>query len=165
MPFIIRPATEADQQIIRNLVRRARLNPFGLDYRRFVVAEDHNRILGVGQIKSLRHKSRELASLVVLDEYQNRGIGTAIVNDLLSYETDPIFLYCLDELQGYYEKFGFSIADRNQLPRTMGRMLILANIFGKLASIIEGRTVKIIAMKRPVDELEDKWTGIELPVN
>ena len=151
MPFIIRPATQADQPIIRKTVRRARLNPLGLDWRQFVVADDHGRIIGVGQIKSHRDKSRELASLVVLGDYQNQGIGSAIVRDLLSYETGPIFLFCLDELAAYYERFGFLIAARNEIPLTMARLLLMGNVMGKLASIIERRTIKIIAMKRPID--------------
>ena len=152
MPYIIRPATETDQQIIRKLVRQARLNPLGLDYRRFVVATDHDRIVGAGQIKSHRDKSRELASLVVLDQYQNQGIGGAIVDDLISYETGSLYLFCLDELAGYYERFGFSIATRKVIPPRMKRLLVLTTVFGKLASILERRTVKIIAMKRPFPE-------------
>ena len=116
-----------------------------------MVAEDHDRIIGFGQIKSHRDKSRELASLVVLGDYQNQGIGSAIVRDLISQETGSIFLFCLDELAGYYGRFGFSIAARNEMPRTMARLLIMANVMGRLASIIEGRAVKIIAMKRPID--------------
>ena len=101
------------------------------------MADDHGRIIGVGQIKSHRDKSRELASLVVLGDYQNQGIGSAIVRDLLSYETGPIFIFCLDELAGFYERFGFSIVVRNEIPGTMARLLLMGNVMGKAYELVD----------------------------
>ena len=37
---ILRPATAADFPAIRALIRRVRINPYGLDWRRFLVAVD-----------------------------------------------------------------------------------------------------------------------------
>jgi hypothetical protein len=37
--FILRPAQPADFPAIRRLIFEMRLNPFGLDWRRFIVAD------------------------------------------------------------------------------------------------------------------------------
>lgn len=65
MQITIRPAVEADQPVIRAIIRAAFINRTGLDWRRFLLAEDQGRIVGVGQVKPHADGSRELASLAV----------------------------------------------------------------------------------------------------
>ena len=51
MTINIRPATAKDGETIKALVRMARINPRNLDWRRFIVAEENGRVVGIGQVK------------------------------------------------------------------------------------------------------------------
>jgi amino-acid N-acetyltransferase len=57
----VRRATADDQAAITRLVHQARLNPRGLDWRRFVIAEAADAPIGVAQVRRHRDGSRELA--------------------------------------------------------------------------------------------------------
>ncbi|MBI3915308.1 MAG: GNAT family N-acetyltransferase, partial [Chloroflexi bacterium] len=92
MPMNIRPATEPDQATIKRIVRAARINPFDLKWQKFLVAEDADAIIGVGQIKTHDDGSRELASIAVVPEKQKQGIGAAIVRALMQAQTPPLYL-------------------------------------------------------------------------
>jgi N-acetylglutamate synthase-like GNAT family acetyltransferase len=51
--FNLRPATEEDIKTIRQLVRIGQINPTGLKWQRFIVAETpEGQVIGCGQIKS-----------------------------------------------------------------------------------------------------------------
>jgi N-acetylglutamate synthase-like GNAT family acetyltransferase len=64
--YRIQTATSAQRGEIKALVRVARINPLGLDWRRFVVALAENEVvIGCGQLKPHRDGSWELASIVV----------------------------------------------------------------------------------------------------
>lgn len=148
MTLTIRPAQESDKHIIRRMVRQAGLNPLSLDWQRFVVAQFDGAVIGVGQVKPHRDGSRELASLVVEEAFRGQGVGGAIVHDLLSRESGPVYLFCRDKLEGYYQRFGFTAAGRSDLPPVMSRLILLPNLFTRVASLFNLRTVRIIAMKR-----------------
>jgi GNAT superfamily N-acetyltransferase len=83
----IRLATEDDQHTITRLVRDARLNSNGLDWRRFVVADEGGRIVGCAELKIHRHGTREIHLLAVEPERRGAGIGSRLVGALLDQET------------------------------------------------------------------------------
>jgi N-acetylglutamate synthase-like GNAT family acetyltransferase len=97
----IRPATEADQAEITRIVRSSNINPFGLHWPRFLIAEDQGRIVGVGQVKQHGDGSRELASIAVIPEYRHKGIATAIVNALLARESGVLYLTCRRQMEPF----------------------------------------------------------------
>jgi GNAT superfamily N-acetyltransferase len=82
----IRPATEDDHDAITRLVHDARLNPNGLDWRRFVVADEGGRIVGCADLKIHRHGTRELHLLAVEPARRGAGIGSRFVEALLGEE-------------------------------------------------------------------------------
>src|SRR6266540_3252707 len=92
MAVIIRPAVAADQSAIKMIVRAARINPTGLDWPRFLVAEESGGLIGVGQVKPHRDGSREVASIAVVPEWQGRGVGAAIVRGLVARENGVLHL-------------------------------------------------------------------------
>lgn len=133
--FTLREARLEDGEAIRSLVYGAHLNPFGLDWRHFVVAEDEDGcVIGCGQIKSHGDGARELASLVVRDDWRGRGVGKAIVARLIHGAGPPLWLMCRSELVGYYRRFGFrEVGLREDLPRYFRWVHRLFTWFSRLA--------------------------------
>jgi len=142
MPLTLRDATIEDQPTIRQIVRAANINPTGLDWPRFIVAEDGGAIVGVGQVKPHRDGTRELASIAVLPARQGQGIGTAIIQDLVRREKATLHLTCRSRLQGYYERFGFRRLESRDYPPYFARMLPILNTLGRFFR------VQVIVMRR-----------------
>lgn len=103
----IRPAQAGDQAAIRHAVMRNNLNPLGLAWQNFSVAVDpQGTFIGCGQIK--RHPDvEELASLVVDDAWQGRGVSNLLLEDLLQRANRPLWLMCESPLVPYYQKYDF----------------------------------------------------------
>ena len=142
MPLTLRDATIEDQPTIRQIVRAANINPTGLNWPRFIVAEDGGAIVGVGQVKTHRDGTRELASIAVLPARQGQGIGTAIIQDLVRREKATLHLTCRSRLQGYYERFGFRRLESRDYPPYFARMLPILNTLGRFFR------VQVIVMRR-----------------
>lgn len=139
----IRPANAEDQPTIRRLIRAANLNPLSLGWPNFLVSEDGGAIVGIGQVKTHRDGSRELASMAVVPSRQGEGIGSSIINALLALHGEGVlYLTCERTMQGYYERFGFLRITRREFPRYFARMMPIANAFAWVA-----RT-QIIVMRR-----------------
>jgi len=152
----IRPAHASDAQIIARVVRAAQINPFDLDWRRFLVAEDDGpstsfrMIVGIGQVKPHSNGSRELASLAVIPARQGQGIGSALVRALLVRERGDVFLMCRDALESYYARFGFRRVERDGMTPYFRRITRLMSVFARVA----GR--RGIVMKRERRTSDDK---------
>lgn len=114
--FHLRQAVENDAPRIRNLIHRVGINPLGLDWRRFLVAEtDDGMFIGCGQLKPHADGSLEMASLAVEEKYRGRGVSRAIIERLLAESPRPLYLMCRPELGSLYEKFGFQAVDSSAL--------------------------------------------------
>ena len=133
MPIIIRSATAEDQFAITAIVRAARINPNDLDWRRFLLAQWGQDIIGVGQVKPHADGSRELASIAVVPEWQGNGVGGALIRALLSRETGPLHLMCNADREHYYQRFGFHRLDRRSMPPYFRRFARIAPVIGLLS--------------------------------
>jgi amino-acid N-acetyltransferase len=102
----IRPAVEADQQTITELVKEEGLDRTTLHWSHFVIAEDAGETVGIGQVRPYPN-CRELGSLVVKEAYRKQGVGALIVQALLEHEKGDVYLECLDFNERYYTRFGF----------------------------------------------------------
>lgn len=107
--IVVRPAGPGDSAQIHALIRAVRINPIGLDWRRFLVAVDPDGVLiGCGQVKPHRDGSRELASIAVRPQDRGRGVARALIEALMAREPRrPLYLMCRSELGGLYHRFGF----------------------------------------------------------
>ncbi len=107
----------SDHLLIRQLIARNNLNPFGLEWKSFTVAADpQDKLIGCGQIKH-HGKLEELASLVVTDEWQGRGVSTLLMNALLERSTRPLWLMCESSLTSYYDRYEFrEVENPDELP-------------------------------------------------
>lgn len=131
MEYQIREASKRDFPAIKKLIYSVRINPIGLDWRRFVVACDPaGNLLACGQIKSHDDGSRELASIAVCPEYQKKGLGSAIIRYLVEREPPPLYLTCRSRLGPYYEKFGFRRVDQTEMTPYFRRIDKLAKLLG-----------------------------------
>ena len=142
----IRQATRADQAAIRALVWRARLYPFGLVWKRFFVAEDEGRIVAIGQIRHHDDGAHELASLVVAPDRRGHGISRELITRLLEREDREVYLVCRIDLERYYARFGFEIARRAAVPRTIARLSRLEDLATRLVSFLEGTPRHLVIM-------------------
>jgi amino-acid N-acetyltransferase len=129
--FSLRPANEADFPIIRQIIRESRLNPTGLNWQRFIIAETpQGEFAGCGQIKPHAEGMLELASIAIPEPYREQGVASRIIEHLLANEPDrPIYLTCRTELREFYEKFGFRALDLNEMPSYYRRLSYLVNFF------------------------------------
>ena len=128
MPIQIRPARAEDQRAITHIVRSARINPFDLNWRRFLVAEVDGQLAGVGQIRHHRDGSRELASIATVPAFRRRGVAAAVIRAWLEREQGTLYLICRTPLEEFYRQFGFRRADGQDLHG----FLALAHRFSRL---------------------------------
>lgn len=103
----IRPAVEADQETIQQMVKAEQLDPTSLHWSHFLVAEQDGQTVGIGQIRPYP-RCRELGSLAVRKEFRRQGIGAMLINALLEKERGDVYLECVSHNEGYYGKFGFT---------------------------------------------------------
>jgi N-acetylglutamate synthase-like GNAT family acetyltransferase len=140
----IRPAMEAEAAQIRDLIHLVGINPMSLDWKRFVVAvDDRDEMLGCGQIKPHGHDVLELASIAVYPEHQGKGIGRAIIENLLQNSPRPLYLMCESANGPLYEKFGFREISYGEMPRYFQRISRVAGLVTTLAR----REERLLIMK------------------
>jgi N-acetylglutamate synthase-like GNAT family acetyltransferase len=132
--YHIRPASEADQPHIHDIVRRARIKPFDLKWSRFLLAEtEAGEVIGCGQIKNHRDGSRELASIAVEEAWRHRGIASELIEKLLVGVAEPVWLICQGRLVGFYERFGFAEkSPTEETPKHLRRAFRAARLFKRL---------------------------------
>jgi N-acetylglutamate synthase-like GNAT family acetyltransferase len=142
--FTLRPARESDAGQIKDLIHLVGINPMGLDWKRFVVVvNDHDEMIGVGQLKPHGEDILELASIAVYPEHQGQGIGRMIIEYLLKNSPRPLYLMCESSRGPLYEKFGFREIAYEEMPRYFQRMSKLAGLVATLAR----REEKLLIMK------------------
>jgi ribosomal protein S18 acetylase RimI-like enzyme len=79
-----------------------------------VAAIHKNQVIGMGRVIGDRVIMCYILDLIVLPEFQGRGIGKAIMENLIAYVKDSalptIGLFTAEKgLEKFYEKFGFFI--------------------------------------------------------
>jgi amino-acid N-acetyltransferase len=140
----IRPARETEAAQIHDLIHLVRINPTGLDWKRFVVAaNEQDAMLGCGQLKPHGHDLLELASIAVYPEHQGKGVARAIIEYLLTDSPRPIYLMCESALGQFYGKFGFREIPYDEMPRYFQRLSKLAGLITTLAQ----REERLLVMK------------------
>jgi amino-acid N-acetyltransferase len=133
-----RPATEQDQQAIRDLVRAERLNPTGINWPNFMVADMAGRIVGAVQIRKHSDGSRELGSLVVAKDHREHGIASRMIDTLLADEREPVWMITSEPYAKAYARWGFERIEPAAAPvkvrfnYRMGRLARIVSFFRRL---------------------------------
>lgn len=121
--FTIRPAIETDFPQIKALIDLVKINPFGLDWKNFVVAVDNDgQVISCGQLKPHRAGYHELASIGTAPNHRGRGAARAVIEELLRRGPRPLYLMCVSHNQVIYEKFGFKELHILDMPRYFQRI-------------------------------------------
>ncbi len=133
--FKLRPAGRAEASALKALVRRARLNPLGLNWQRFTVATtEGGQIIGCAQLKAHGDGSEELASLVVVRPWRKKGVAAALITEVKARSAGLLWLMCRRGLVPYYERYGFVfVGDAGEMPPYFARIWRLARVFSILA--------------------------------
>lgn len=144
MDINIRSAVEQDFIKIKKLISQVHINPTGLDWRRFIIAETTNgEFAGCAQLKPHSDGSVELASLAVVTEFRNQRIAARLISNLMAIAPRPLYLTCRDVLQSYYEQHGFRVAPEEELPTYFRRIKKLAGVLGALHVVNNSMLVMI----------------------
>lgn len=134
--FVLRPAVEKDFQTIKRLIRETGINPTGLDWHRFVVAESANgEFAGCGQLKPHSGGVVELASIAVVVGQRRQGLAGMIIRKLLELPKRPVYLTCRSSLETFYARFGFHKVNNEKLPKYFAGIAHLAGIFRSVGLI------------------------------
>jgi N-acetylglutamate synthase-like GNAT family acetyltransferase len=136
----IRQAVEADSETIKQMVSNEHLDPSTLKWQNFLIAEQAGEIVGIGQIKPY-DDCQELGSLVVLPEYRNQGIASALIEALEARAKPPLYLMCERKMKPYYERFGYHVIGWRETPRTLLMKRIVTLFF-----VIFG--IRMLAMRK-----------------
>lgn len=135
-PALIRRATAADRWAIRRLVWGSGINPAGLRWQRFVVAEAGGAVVGVGQVKPHRDGSRELASIAVAPARRGEGLAGAIIRALQRSAGPPLHLICAGRLAGFYPRFGFRPLGPDAMPPELRRLHRLGSLVTPVSGLL-----------------------------
>jgi len=148
--------------MIRLLIREARINILGLDWRHFCVAVDqHECVIGCGQIKQHKDGWRELASIAVEKSWQGRGVASAIIRNLIRYENKDLWLMCGSSLVPFYDRFGFrEVFEPLEMPLYFRRIQRLWLILVKVTMM--QRMLSFMLMESPLDESGGQAREIKL---
>jgi amino-acid N-acetyltransferase len=142
-------ATAADQARIREIVLGARLNPRGLDWPNFVVAEEAGQLVGVAQMRKHPDGSRELASLVVTPQARGKGVAGSLIEALLAGEGGPVCMILDRPFASHYRHWGFEEIAPRSAPASVRANYRIGRVFTGLASLFAGRKIRLIVLRRP----------------
>jgi N-acetylglutamate synthase-like GNAT family acetyltransferase len=141
----LRSATAKDAAAIKGLIHRVHINPWDLDWRRFLVAVDGRGLLiGCGQLKPHGRDIVELASLAVEPQYRNRGVARRLIDALIAQAPRPVYLTCRSSLGPMYAKWGFTELAVPEMPRYFQRIARLMSMAAGLARLPEGLLVMVL---------------------
>jgi N-acetylglutamate synthase-like GNAT family acetyltransferase len=110
-------ASQKDEISIVNLLKNLNGDRASFDISKFYTVKDGDRLIGCVRIKAFKGGCLELSSLAVDPKYQHKGIGSKLVENILTQEQSrPIFLLTSADKELFYKKFGFIIIDSQKLP-------------------------------------------------
>jgi N-acetylglutamate synthase-like GNAT family acetyltransferase len=121
-PYTIRPATAADAETIKRMVRSERLDPNAIDWRYFLVLEVvENGAPTIASIGMVRPEGdvHEIDSVTTRPSYRKHGYAAAVVRALLERAPHPLYLLAETDLVPFYENLGFRVLTPEQSPAVM----------------------------------------------
>ena len=110
MQLIYTQPTTHEMPVISACVKEFQLDYQDMREEQFIIAKNSNDIIGFGRLKN-HSGCTELCTLGVVTEYRGRGIGKALVNELIKKaEGKSIYVVCI--IPAYFQKLGFEITEQ-----------------------------------------------------
>ena len=140
--IIYSQASREDEPAIFDLLNELEGDRAEFDIARFYVAKADNNLVGCVRTKMFSGGCLELASLAVNKNYQGRGIGSRLVEKLLSNElARPIFLLTELSKEGFYNKFNFNLIEPIELPNEFKKE------YYRIINLPFAKNLKVIVME------------------
>ncbi len=115
MNWIVEPARSEDLPAIAELVAAVGGDLEDLLAEQFLVGRAHlGKIVGCGRVKPYSG-FYELASLAVVREWRNSGVGKSIVAELVTWHEGPIYLICEDDVVDFFRRLGFVLIPMSEM--------------------------------------------------
>lgn len=150
MSVVIRKAVASDQAAITALVHSERLNPTGLAWRNFHVAERGGRLVGAVQIRPHGDQAREAGSFVVVPDQRGRGLGGRLLDHVLAGETGAVYAITVRARAAYFARWGFVRQPLATAPGPVARNAVMGQIAGGLMALLKGRDLRrVVVLCRP----------------
>lgn len=92
-------------QEIERLAKKFDLDCEDISEKQFLVAKKDKVIVGFGRLRTFA-SCTELATVGVLEDMRNKGVGSALINELIRIGPHEIFVTCV--IPDYFKKFGFT---------------------------------------------------------
>ncbi len=110
--------------------------------RDFSVLEESGEIIGCGSLHIVWEDLAEIRSLAVKTSHQGRSLGTRLIESLLeeARELGIRRVFVLTYRQSLFERLGFSVMDKNQLPHKIWADCIRCTKFPECDEIALVRT-------------------------
>ncbi|MEG4317923.1 MULTISPECIES: GNAT family N-acetyltransferase [unclassified Microcoleus] len=139
----IREASAQDIKSIRRLVWSAKLDPTQLRWEQFWAIDCEGKLAACGQLRKFTG-AQELGSLVVAQDWRDRGLGSYLTKYLIEQATEPLYLECLGKrLASFYTRFGFVEVSVQDLPQSLkfkfGLSQLAKNLFRVPVTIMQYR--------------------------
>ena len=143
---LIRPATAQDQPHILSLARAERIKPTGLDWPKFIVADEGGKIIGAVQLRSHPDGSKELGSLVVAPAFRRRGVAAQLIERRLGGATGRVLIITGGAHADYYGRWGFRRIKPGEAPPFVCLNYWMGYLGGGFLSMLRGRPVNHLAV-------------------
>lgn len=107
----ILPASETDLPEILRLAKSLDLDVEDISWKQFLIAKKENHIVGFGRLRNYPGPDNsglgctEVATVGVIKPERNKGIGTAIVNELVRIGPSEIYVACV--IPDFFARFKF----------------------------------------------------------
>ncbi len=109
MKFSLRRPSDKEFQSICDYIKEFELDNRDLKKEQFVLAAEGTQLLGFGRLR--KHADcTELCSLGVVMPHRMKGIGKAIVQELLKGSSDAVFLVCI--IPDFFTPLGFRVTEQ-----------------------------------------------------
>ena len=136
MSLTVRNATNRDMPAIVRMIGEFHLDYENLEPGQFVIVEDAGVMVGFGRLKPYPDAT-ELGCVGVLHDRRNQGIGTLIVDELISRA--PTEVWITTDMPNYFRPMGF--VESAEVPNSIAKKLDRFRDFGR-GQIVAMRRVK-----------------------
>jgi GNAT superfamily N-acetyltransferase len=117
-----------------------------------------DRLLAYGVLREVSNTHHILDTIIAHADHRGRGLGTRVVNALLSTATKPVFLLCKVIHVPFYEKAGFRTnREVTFIDKDTGGLETMSAEYGDVASSVPQRLLyyrKNLEQKQPAGALD-----------